>query len=344
MKILQVITKSELGGAQSVVTNISNYLAREHEVTVVAGEGDGRMFDELAPNIHKVRCETLVRAISPIKEVKTLMFLRKLYRDFRPDIIHLHSSKAGILGRIIFPSAKIVYTVHGFDSVRLAFRQFLPVERALRRACKYVVGVSRYDCNNLKAEGIDHNVHLVYNGIKDCSEGEAQLPFSVPEQYQKKVVCIARLSPQKNSAIFLEVARRMPDVAFIWIGNLQEAPAHPDNVFFWGNIPYSGRLCRYFDLFFLPTNYEGLPIVILEAMSCGLPVVASDVGGVHEIVHDGENGYTLENDPDLFVQKISAILSDDALREKMGAASRKIYLQSHTDKAMVESYLRLYKE
>lgn len=342
MTILQIITKSELGGAQSVVSNLSNNLVEKHKVIVVAGEGDGKFFEDLDNRITKIHCKSLVRAISPIKELKTLWAFWKIYRQFRPDIIHLHSSKVGLLGRLIFPSSKIFYTVHGFDSIRIAFRKFLPLERLLQNNCQSIIGVSKYDCNNLASEKISHNVNLVYNGIKDCSLPETELLRSIPDRYKYRILCIARLSPQKNSTLFMEVAKHMSDVAFVWIGNLETVETNLENVFFWGNVPHSGYQCRFFDVFMLPSNYEGLPIVILEAMSCALPIVASDVGGVSEIVRNGENGYVLPNKVEAFVEKLYYILNHPDVRKSMGLKSRQIYLDSHSDKAMTEKYINLY--
>lgn len=343
MTILQIITKSELGGAQSVVINLSNRLVEEHKVIVVAGEGDGKFFDELDSRVVKIRCNTLVRAISPINEIKTIWFFRKIYRQYHPDVIHLHSSKAGLLGRIAFPSSKIVYTVHGFDSIRLAFRKFLPLEKILQNRSKAIVGVSQYDCRNLASENIKNNVTLVYNGVKDCSMPTTEVIRTLSDKYKSKVLCIARLSPPKRADLFMEVAKLMPDVAFVWIGNLENVDNHPDNVFFWGNVPHSGYQCRFFDVFMLPSDYEGLPIVILEAMSCGLPVVASNVGGISEIVKDGVNGYAVCNDANIFAAKLANILANNEVKEKMGMMSRQMYLKHFSDEVMANEYMKLYK-
>jgi glycosyltransferase involved in cell wall biosynthesis len=165
MKIFQIVTLSELGGAQSVVVNLSNALSKEHEVIVIAGEGDGKMFNLLNIDIKYVKLNSLKRKISPVNEIRTICSFYQLYLKYRPDIIHLHSSKAGILGRLVFPRNKVIYTVHGFDSIRLAYRKYLPIERFLQKRCKAIVAVSRYDENNLRAEHITHNVRCVYNGI-----------------------------------------------------------------------------------------------------------------------------------------------------------------------------------
>jgi hypothetical protein len=165
MKVFQIVTLSELGGAQSVVVNLSNALSIGHEVIVIAGEGDGKMFQMLKDNIKYIKLNSLKRKISPINEIYTICSFYQLYLKYKPDIIHLHSSKAGILGRLVFPKNKIIYTVHGFDSIRLAYRKYLPIERLLQNRCKAIVAVSHYDENNLRLEHINHNVRCVYNGI-----------------------------------------------------------------------------------------------------------------------------------------------------------------------------------
>ncbi|MDR2410987.1 MAG: glycosyltransferase [Bacteroidales bacterium] len=165
MKIFQIVTLSELGGAQSVVVNLSNALSKEHEVIVIAGEGDGKMFQMLNSGIKYFKLNSLKRKISPVNEIRTICSFYQLYLKYKPDIIHLHSSKAGILGRLVFPKNKVIYTVHGFDSIRLIYKKYLPIERFLQNRCKAIVAVSKYDEKNLKTEHINHNVRCIYNGI-----------------------------------------------------------------------------------------------------------------------------------------------------------------------------------
>lgn len=345
MKILQVITQSELGGAQTVIVQLANNLSKEHEVVLAAGQGDGKMWSMVNDQVIKEYCPHLQRSISLKNDLLAAIELRRLYRKYKPDVIHLHSSKAGTLGRIVFPSKKTVYTVHGFDSVRLAFRKFLPIERFLQHFCKAVIGVSKYDERNLIAEGIKNNVSTVYNGISvpDCSQIS---DIEVFNQDKKVVLAIARVFPQKKTDLFVDVARLLPQYNFVWIGNQREVTEFgelPDNCHFLGNIPNAGAFCSKADLLMLPSNYEGLPMVILEAMSLGKPVVASDVGGVSEIVRNDVNGYALENNPQLFAEKIQYILEDEELYSKFSQNSFDIFQQELTVDKMVEGYLDIYK-
>ena len=345
MKIMLVITRSELGGAQSVVVQLANYLSACHDVVLVAGEGDGKMWDMVSERVVREHCPSLQRSISLKSDVKAAIALRRLYKMYNPDVIHLHSSKAGTLGRLVFPKKRVVYTVHGFDSVRLAFRKLLPVERLLQRWCSAIVGVSNYDERNLRSEGITHNVTTIYNGI---AVPDASNLMDMPElrRYKKVVLSIARVMPPKLPKLFIDVARLLPDYGFVWIGNLEEVTEYgtlPENCHFVGNIPNAGAYCSQANLFMLASNYEGLPMVIIEAMSQGLPVVASDVGGVSEIVRNGENGYVLENDAQMFARRISEILEDEQKCKAFGDRSLQIFREELTVERMVEGYMKIYE-
>ena len=343
MRILQIITLCELGGAQSVVANIANSLCENNEVVVASGEGDGKMWQMLDKRVTRVHLKSLKRELSFADDMRTLRDLRRLYKKYKPDIIHLHSSKAGMLGRLAFPAKKVVYTVHGFDTIRLAHRQFLALEKLMQYRCNSIVAVSEYDERNLIAESINRNVTTVYNGIS-TPEAKSDLSFGIPENYKKVVLCIARTSYPKNHILFMEVAKLLPQYAFVWIGNKEEIPDTPENVFFLGNIRNAAMYCSIADIFMLPSEYEGLPIVIIEAMSCGKPVVASNVGGISELVYNGVNGFVLENKAELFAEKIEYILENEQVYDCMSKKSMEMYLKELTVDKMVGKYNEVYNK
>lgn len=352
MRILHAITLAELGGAQSVVINLCNKAAEEgHEVFVASGK-EGEMWHLLSEKVQPIYLSHIQRSIHPLKDLKAWWELRKLYRKIRPDVVHLHSSKMGALGRLAFPSTKIIYTVHGFDSIRVAFRKFLLVEKFLKNAVKYIVAVSRYDENNLKNEGISNKVAMIYNAISD---NRNTFPMEGPDlmaetlekikKNNKIVMCIARLAPPKNFNLFLSIAEKYSDkgIHFVWIGNKTPVDTQKlNNVSVLGEIKNAQKMLRFADVFLLSSNYEGLPISILEALCFGVPVVASAVGGIPEIL-DGKNGFAVENTVEDFVQAIDKIVYDESGTNTFQQEARQAYESNFTIDKMYEKYLDLYR-
>lgn len=354
MKVLNVITLADLGGAQSVVINLAKKAVSDgHEVYVVS-ESHGPMWEELGDDVVKFKLPSLQRAIDPIKELKTIIQLKKIARNVKPDVIHLHSSKIGLLGRLAFPKKKIIYTVHGFDSIRLAFRKFLPVERMLQNRNKFIVGVSKYDVDGMLEEKITKNITYIYNGISDCPSLKILSADKNAEDFFKDakeknnfiILSIARLSSQKKFDLFCDVAKEFEyneEVKFVWIGNSYQPENLPENVHCLGEIKNAFVYLKYADLFMLPSNYEGLPISILEALSYGVPVIASDVGGVSEVL-DGHNGFALPNSVDAFAEKINDFLHGKLDIADYRKAARQSYEKHFTVEKMYNEYKKLYNK
>lgn len=348
MKIFQVITVSEFGGAQSVVANLIQGLSDSDEVFILYG-GNGEAWKNLEKKVH------LIKLCEHRKEVsyKDLFLAFKLFRlrlKYKPDVVHLHSSKMGAIGRIVFNPKTIVYTVHGFDSIRKAFRKFLIVEKVLKNRAARIVGVSKYDVDCLKEEGISENVELVYNGVVDHTSDDLQsiesenIKNSIEEikcNYTRIIMCISRISPQKKFDLFLDIAKQRPAYAFVWIGNKETLNNLPSNVFCLGEAHSAYIYLKYADVFVLPSNYEGLPISLLEALSFGIPIIASNVGGIGEVL-DGSNGFAVENDIESFVNKIDCVLQD-SVNSQIKTKARESYLKNFTINKMVEGYTSIFR-
>jgi len=341
MRIFQVITLSELGGAQSVVINLANALAAENEVFVIAG-GNGAMWNALSPNVKQLRIKQLKRSISPL-DIIVWVKLIYYYFKFKPDIINLHSSKIGLLGRLAFPKSKTFYTVHGFDSIRVAYRQFLPLEKMLSKRA-HIIAVSDYDKENIHAEGISSPVESIYNGIATVSKDAIGKAADIMKADKKfKVLCVARLAAPKRFDIFVETAKMLPDISFYWAGNPEPVSDVPDNVHCLGLVTNAAALNHLTDVFMLSSNFEGMPISILEALCCGKPVIASAVGSIPDVLKY-ENGFAVDNDSKQFASKIDKLSNDKALYNKMSAAAKLSYSENFTLETMVDKYYKLYKK
>ncbi len=346
MRIFQVITVSEYGGAQTIVANLIESLNSKHEVYVLYG-GEGEAWSKLGDNFNRIKLNNHRKSIS----WRDAILLCKLfyYRfKYKPDVIHLHSSKMGALGRIAFSPKKIVYTVHGFDSIRKAYKKFLLIEKALKRRAFRIVGVSQYDVDCMAKENICGNVQRIYNGVADRYVGSNSIEDEITVEldkiraiHLKVVMCISRISKQKKFDLFLDIAQALPQYAFVWIGNKSHLHGLPSNVFCLGEAHSAYNYLRYADIFILPSNYEGLPMSMLEALSFGVPVVASAVGGIPEVL-DGKNGFAVENEVGLFKEKIEYILTDNYCQSKMSECARSTYLENFTIEKMVNGYMSVF--
>lgn len=352
MRILHIITNTELGGAQSVCIFLANAAAQEQNTVAVASMSGGYLWEQLHQNVIRFSMQSMVKPISLCADIRCYFELKKIIMCFAPDIIHLHSSKAGALGRIAGKRYRdrIIYTVHGFDSIRLRHKVFLPFERFLQRYCTATVAVSYYDELHLKKERIHTNVMVIHNGIMLAKKQRIKLFDRAG--YKKVIMTIARISPQKKFKGFLTVAAQqaMQDFLFVWIGGsadksldeLKQQYSIPSNVLLLGDYPDASSLLEYCDLFILLTNYEGLPMTILEAMAQRKAIVASDVGGISELV-DNSNGILVKTEEET-IAAIQQILGDDEKLKQMEEASFERFSKFFTLDIMWGKYRKLYKE
>ena len=350
MKILYVITLSELGGAQSFVCNLANMEALAgHEVMVVSG-GQGEAWENLDSRVHVRILKELQREIG-WRDALTVLNLLRVRWNFHPDIVHLNSSKIGMMGRLVFKPSRIVYTVHGFDSMRKTYRKLLFIEKLLKSRASAIVGVCKYDYDALLEEGITQHVSYIHNAVPDTMnspmETEEELAVSqemlkLHKQYGKLLMCIARDAKPKRLDMFFDLAKANPQYGFVWIGNKNEYEDKPANVHMLGSLQNASKYLRYVDLSVLISDYEGFPMSILESLSYGVPVVASNVGGVAELLN-GKNGLIAENNLEDWSAKINQVLNDACL-EDMSKEARKSYEQHFTIEKMVSAYDKIYNQ
>ncbi len=347
MKILQIITQPVLGGAQSVVIELSNALAENNHDIIVMSKKSGAMWESLNADIKRVYCNHFRRNISPINDIKSYFAIRKCIKKEKPDIIHLHTSKVGLLGRLAaWPkhTKKTFYTMHGFDQVRLAHKEFLFLEKIFKNLCFKIIAISKYDLKNLHACGIK-NTELIYNAVRD--KKNIKLDNKILQQIkdfsrEKKILLsVSRDAKPKRFDLFLEVAKNCPHLSFIWIGNKEPKENIPNNMMCLGEVINGGAYISLADAFILLSDHEGLPISLIESLSCGVPIIASNVGGIPEVVKDS-CGITTENTAEKIIASIDHLFSNPTIYDSMRNLSRKEFEKYYSIKKMKDSYLKVY--
>jgi len=351
-RVLLVITRLELGGAQRVVLHTARELNRsQFEVALAWGPGD--LLDQEAAAIGDLQLfevPTLVRPVAPVSDLRALAGLRRVMRSFRPDVVHTHSSKAGILGRFAARREKIpivVHTIHGFGftplqppPMRLAFRT---VEKVLARWTDHFVTVSECDRRRGAELGLfpGERATVIRAGIDlaalNASSGGAAVRerLGIPGQ-APLVTQIGNFKPQKAPLDFVRVAAAVaaqcPQAWYVMVGEGPLRPAAEDlarslgvadrMVFcgWWDDVP---GLLATTTVSVLTSVHEGLPCSVVEALAAGVPVVATAVDGTPEVIASGTNGYLAPvSDISALATYVSRLLNDPDERARMAAAAR----------------------
>jgi glycosyltransferase involved in cell wall biosynthesis len=347
-KVFHVITKLELGGAQKVTLMTLERLSRErYEVGLVTGP-EGLLVDwaNQIPDLKRVWLPTLVREVRPMEDLNAFLSMFRLFRRERPDVVHTHSSKAGILGRWAAKLAGvpfIFHTAHGFgfhDFQRPAARSFYVwLERLTSRITTRLVVVSFANADKGEKHGVfKRGDWILCRDAISVSEFMETGPrrrklaeWNVPAD--KLVVgMIACLKPQKSPLDFVEVAARVlqqnQHAHFVLAGDGELRPdverriqehkirKHFTLLGWQTDMP---EVYRNLDVVVLTSLWEGLPCVFSEAMAGELPIVATNVDGAREAIVHGDNGFLHEpHDVEGMANSVLKLLHDPELRQTMG--------------------------
>lgn len=365
MKILYCITSSSWGGAQLHVLELcADQLARGNEVTFIVGN-KGPLLDKVKQlkGVKVILLPSLVREISPTNDIKAIVELRKIIKSESPDIVHLHSSKAGVIGRLssigLRKKIKVIFTVHGWAftdgvSSRLKKSLYRIIEKSVRHFTDLFICVSYYDEKIGKRDKVldsTSNVKVIHNGSTTPSEQSINYSVHMP----LRLVMIARFSPQKDQETLINAVTKLPKDSYklTFVGDGETLQTNKELVSKYGlnhNIKFAGfkddisdELINN-DVYILSTHYEGLPISIIEAMSYGLPILATNVGGNSEMLENNINGFLFTSKDEL-AEKLNYLINNPETVKKMGRESYRIfsdeYSLSHCLTKINNSYLEL---
>ena len=370
IRALYVITRMNVGGpARHLLALTAALRELGHETLIAFGTpepGEGEIAPEGEPSM---RIATLRRPLDPASDQRAITELTRLITRYRPDVVHTHMAKAGALGRSAahrVKGPKVVHTFHGhvlegyFASPSNS--AFVVAERRLAKRTDALVAVSSSTRDDLLALGIGRpeqwrvlplalDLEPIRRSRIDPAEARRSLglPTGVP-----LVGIVGRLVPIKNHVLFLDAARRVlervPAATFVIAGDGElrpmleaEAESLGDRVRFLGWVKELPALYAALDVVALTSLSEGTPVALIEAAAAGRPVVATDVGGVSEVVEAG--GYLAPSgDGGALADAIESLLADPTLRARMGAAGREGLADRYSAERMGTAMAELYRE
>lgn len=374
IRILLGITLSEMGGAQKVVFDIIESLPQNlYKITLVTYPG-GELI-QWVKDLNKQRIEkiqiitiaSLRREISPWYDLKTLLNLYMVIKRGGYDIVHFHSSKMGILGRWaawMAKTPKILFTVHGWgiNEYQPWFLQKILgfVERITGRLSHHIICVSKqHQKIGIQNKWINpQKTSVIYNGLSLSPDTKEKLRRELKIDEDIIIIgTIMRLRAPKDPLFTIQVFNELKQHNFkIKLVIIGEGPLRANSeklieqldlnrdVYLLGTRMDARELLNDIDIFTLFTKWEGLPLVIMEAMFAGNPIVASNVGGISELIVDGEIGYLLDNfDVNKAVKIINNLLENKETMNALGERGQRIAYRHFTKRRMIKEYQRIYE-
>lgn len=356
VRVMIVIHGLETGGAEMMVLHLARELSRAgHPVRVVSLHGDET---DVAGLMRRAGVDvvTLNKAGGP--DPRTVLRLRAQMRDFSPAVVHTHLPVLEYVlpaARLYGRRVRIIHTVHNLAREETRHRVLRAVNR---RAFSH--GVVPVALNEEVRSSICREYALPASAVPVVGNGIDLDAFRGPQRRGPRgagvrLLCVARLAPAKNHALLLRTVARLResgrDVSLTLVGDgplrgaLEERARElgiSQRVRFAGRRTDTPAFYRDCDLFVLLSDYEGMPMSIIEAMASGLPVVATRAGGVAELVDDGVNGALVEADAAAAAEAIAAICDDPALYARLSDGA--VRTSSHySAEAMMEKYVDLYR-
>ena len=381
IRVLHPITRLIIGGAQENTMLTADYLnhlpeyAGQYEVSVVSGPqtgSEGSLIEEVRQRgVPLTIMPQLRREISPVNDVLALLKLIRIMRNGRYQIVHTHSSKAGLLGRVAAKLAHvpiIIHTVHGWSfHDHMPHRQlklYTTLEKIGDWCGDTAIVVATKDIDKGLAQGINAaNYKLIRSGIELDRFGHPQVPpltmrqqLGIPSD-ALVVGSVTRLSPQKApldlAHVFIHIAKQVPDCWFVIVGDgplrpeieqVLHAAGIAERVVLTGLRRDVPELMATFDIFVLTSLWEGLPRVLPQAMATGLPIVCTAADGSAEAVVDGENGFLVpKGETADLADRVIQLLQDDDLRRQMGKTGI-FHAPSFGARKMVADTHQLYQQ
>lgn len=366
MKILHIGNLKS--GIDTYVRNIVAFADDSFDFVIVNGADDNS-----APYIRhgekqKQYTIDMFRKLNPVKDIKAVCQTVRIIWKERPDLVHCHSAKGGVIGRFaaFLTGTKCIYTAHAFS--------FLSAESSIKRKIFLLLEIiaklnsvllgcaeSERDLGIEKVGYTNKNAFSWNNAIPRIKDEDIIEP-EMTIRKERYIISIGRPSYQKNPLLMVETMKRVheqhQDVKFYLVGvgfyspMLEETKAlirqyGMDDCFVmvpWLSHAETLGYLKYAQVYLTTSLYEGLPIAVLEAMAMGKPVVSSDVIGNNDCVKDSENGYLLPMDADKISMAVSRLLEDETLRESMGKTSIELFERDFLIDKRIKELENIYQE
>ncbi|MDD5109034.1 MAG: glycosyltransferase family 4 protein [Candidatus Omnitrophica bacterium] len=379
INLLYIITKLELGGAQRQLLSLIAGLDKEKYRVFLFSAKEGLLAKEaeLIPGLTLKKSRFLERPVNFIKDILVFIEICAFIKKNKIELVHTHSSKAGILGRFAARACKvtaIIHTVHGWSfndyQPRILRNFYLFFEKLCAKFTGKIIVVSYSD----REKGLNSSIGsqgqyvLIRYGINASEFAASDLRNQARQALginkdELAVGMVACFKPQKSPLDFVKIAlavkKEICGIKFIMVGDGQlrnkvslliKELGLQDKIILTGWRPDIAFILSALDIFILTSLWEGLPIAVLEAMAAGKPIIATDTGGISEVIENGKNGYLVKpQDNQAMQNRITELLRSRQKREEFISLGRaridsEEFLLTKMVRATGELYLNLWEE
>mgnify|MGYP000116554539 CR=1 FL=1 len=370
IKVMQIIARMNVGGPAVIVAELMRSLdSSKFEQVLITGycdETEADYLDEVATDIKATRIAGLGRSVSPISDLKAFIGLVGTIRKFNPDVIHTHTAKAGVLGRlasiIAGRSATRIHTFHGhllhgyFSGWKV--KLVIAIEKFLAGKTDYLIAIGNEVKNDLLEVGVGKasQYSVFFPGLPEPKSADKASLRKEFELDPAAIYCtfVGRLTQIKRPDRLLDIAAQMvqrgESVNFLVAGEGElfdqcKERARTENlpVTFLGWRKDIDDLFAASDIAILTSDNEGIPLTLIQAAQAALPIVATDVGSISDIVVHEVNGYLVDTEPAALADALQKLAIDPVLREIMGKAGRERATRYFSLEKMCADHTELYQ-
>lgn len=346
-KILYIV-EAMGGGVFTYIVDLANELVNKYDMYIayaVRKQTPKNYKDYFDKRIHLIEVKNFGRAINPTKDIAAFFEVKKIAASVQPDVIHLHSSKAGAIGELLLMVKfrcfiRLMDIVFLWRTISMRRKLFKLIESVCaKRNCTTISCSVGENQETLK---LTRRAIYVNNGI-NMSELQEIIDKTEKVQHPFTVYTLGRICYQKNPTLFNAIAEALPDIKFVWIGDgelREELKSKNNEITGWADRATAIRYAVNADVFLLPSRWEGLPISLLESMYMKKVCVVSNVIGNRDVIHNNENGFVC-SDTEKFVK---AIRKSQSGAERFTAQAYQDVLEKYNTKAMAKQYSEKYDE
>ena len=371
-KTIVHIAQSAGGVAEYLYMFLKNFKGKEYENILIASQDYENQLDRFKPYTSNIYIVHMVREIEPKNDIKAILKVRKVLKQIKPDIVYLHSSKAGAIGRIALAfnfKTKILYNAHGwYFNAQISDKKkkiFAVIEKILAIKTDKIINISKSEYESALKYKIapEKKMCIIENGIdftkfenNDKYREETRKKYHIADN-EIVIGVVGRLTEQKDPITMIKafelVHKENKNTRLMYVGsgeleeNVKQYAKEKnilDKVIITGWVDNVEKDIPAFDIAVLPSKWEGFGLVLIEYMACNKPIIATNVGGIRDIIHHLNNGILFQpNNIEELYKGILKFINDNILRERI-VKNNRLIKNKYDVKNVVKRHKELFYE